>query len=168
MYKNLRITNMDLVPGNGGRNGDQTAQVQSMPLVGLAPCPQRFWLNLGCLISISTSISRYSIFILYFEPYFCYEMKNINHVRDWFLHLSPEPETPPPGHHLRKILKKRKSSNDRKIARTAWILTFFNQNHRSDATYFLKFVWTGKKTNKRTIQPNEWSKNRIVQVVVIV
>ena len=80
---------------------------------------------------------------------------------------SPETETPPPGHHLRKKNvffnsgpKNHEDSSD------------FNdcgpKSSQGHDLFFEKKIERAKKTNKRTKKPNEQTKNRIVQVVVIV
>ena len=67
------------------------------------------------------------------------------------LKWSPEPETPPPGHHLRKIknltiFKRTENREDSSDFDDFWI----EQNHRSEATYFLK-----KQLNERKNKPKK-------------
>ena len=73
--------------------------------------------------------------------------------------FSPEPETPPPGHHLRKI-KTRKSLTDRKIARIAPMLIIFEPKSSQQRDLFFENKSNerkNKETHKKTERMNEQS-----------
>ena len=81
---------------------------------------------------------------------------------------SPEPETPPPGHHLRKMKKPTIFKRPKNRQDSSDFDDFLAKIIAATRPIFWKFFERSIKTNKRTKKPNERLKNRIVQVVVIV